>query len=70
LVMVVDQRVRAGLCGHGVGSLAAVGGAHVVVGSFGYLASGPMIGLVLLGFGSGDAKEVEMLVLGHGLDIL
>jgi putative transposase len=38
--------------------------------SFVYLALGRMIGLFLLCFRWGDAKEVEILVLRHELEIL
>jgi hypothetical protein len=68
--MVVDQRVHAGRRGYGARSLSLGDGEQVVVWSFVYLALRRMIGLLLLCFRSGDAKEVEILVLRHELDIL
>jgi putative transposase len=68
--MAVDQVVRQRPDGLRCPSLSAGVGRTVVVWSFVYLALKRMIELVLLCFRSSDAKEVEILVLRHEVEIL
>jgi hypothetical protein len=67
--MAAEQGLRRCGSGYGARSLSAVVGEHRGP-VFVYLALKRLIQLVVLCFRSNDAKEVEILVLRHELDIL